>query len=54
MYYQVMTRINVEKFYHDLKEKSITATNTLEESACEVNISKDQEVGYLSSGNCFS
>ena len=36
-----MTRINLEKFYHDLNEKLITATNTLEDSAWEVNLSKN-------------
>ena len=32
-----MTKINLDKFYHDSKEKLITATNTLEGSAWEIN-----------------
>ena len=33
-YSQVMTRINLEKFYHDLNEKLLTGTKTLED-LCE-------------------
>ena len=36
-----MTRINLEIFYHDLNEKLITTTNILEDSAWEVNPSKN-------------
>ena len=36
-----MTRINLEKFYHELNKKLITATNTLEDSAREVNLRKN-------------
>ena len=36
----------LEKFYHDLNEKLITTTNT---SVFDVNLSKDQNVGYLTS-----
>lgn len=45
-----MTRINLEKFYHDLNEKLFIGTNTLEDSAWDVNLSENQEIGYLSSG----
>ena len=38
------------KFYQDLNEKLITAINTLEDFAWEVNLWKNQEVGYPSSG----
>ena len=41
---QVMTRINLDKFYHNLNEKLITATNALEDSAWEINLSKNKEV----------
>ena len=37
---QVMKRINLEKFYYDLNKKLNTATNSLEDSAGEVNQSK--------------
>ena len=36
-----MTRINLEKFYHDLNEKFIKATNTLENSAWNLNLSNN-------------
>ena len=45
-----MTNINLEKFCHYFNEKSITATTLLEYSTWEVNLSKKQELGYLSSG----
>ena len=45
-----MTRISLEKYYHDLNKKLITTTNTLEDSAWEVNLSKNYGVDYLSSG----
>ena len=35
-----MKRINLEKFYYDLNKKLNTATNSLEDSAGEVNQSK--------------
>ena len=35
-----MTKINLVKFYNDLNKKLITATNTLEDCAWEVNVSK--------------
>ena len=46
--YQVMARINIEKFYQDPNEKLVTATNTYDDSAREVNLSKNQEIGQLS------
>ena len=36
----VMTRINFEKFYHDLNEKLITVTNTLKDYPWEGNLSR--------------
>ena len=42
-----MARIDLEKFYHDVNERLITATNTLKNSVWEVNLSKNQEVRYL-------
>ena len=39
--YQVMARINIEKFYPDPNEKLVTATNTYDDSAREVNLSKN-------------
>ena len=48
--FQLIPSINLEKFYHDLNEKLITTTNTLNDSVLEVNLSKHQEVGYLYSG----
>ena len=46
---QVIARISLEKFCHNLNKKLITVTNNLEDSGREVNLSKNQEVGYLSS-----
>ena len=43
-----MTRINLEKFYHHLNEKSITVTSTLDDPVWEFNLSTNYEVGYLS------
>ena len=45
-----MARANLKKCYHDLNEKLITATNTFGDSAFEVNLIRNYEVGYLSSG----
>ena len=36
--------MSLEKFYHDLNEKVITATNTLGNSALKGNLSKNQEL----------
>ena len=47
---EVMTRTNLEKFYHNLNEKLIPTTNSLEDSAWEFLLSKNYEVGYMSSG----
>ena len=33
--------------YHDLDEKSITVTKTLDYSVLEIKLCKNQEVGYL-------
>ena len=35
-----MTRINFEKFCHDLNEKLITVTNTLKDYAWEGNLNR--------------
>ena len=43
----VVTRINLDKFNHDLNEKLIIATNNSDNPAWEVNLSKNQEVDYL-------
>ena len=42
---QIITRIH----YHDINEKLITATNTLDDSVLEVNLTNNQEVGYRAS-----
>ena len=42
---QIITTIH----YHDINEKLITATNTLDDSVLEVNLTKNQEVGYRAS-----
>lgn len=36
-----MARINIEKFYQDPNEKLVTATNAYDDSAREVNLSKN-------------
>lgn len=38
-----------QKLYHDLNERSNFATNTLDDSVSEVNLTKTQEVAYLTS-----
>ena len=38
---EIMTRISLGKFYHDLNKKLFTATNILEDSAWEFNLSKN-------------
>ena len=45
----VITRINLEKLYHDLRAKLITATNILDDSVFKVNLINNQEVGCLAS-----
>ena len=39
--------MNLEKLNHDLNETLITATNALDDSMFDVNLSKNLEVGYL-------
>ena len=39
--------MNLEKLYHDLNKTLITATNALDDSMFDVNLSKNLEVGYL-------
>ena len=38
---QVIARISLEKFCHNLNKKLITVTNNLEDSGREVNLSKN-------------
>lgn len=42
------TLSQLKAFYRDLKDKLITATNTWDDFALEVNRSKNHEVDYLS------
>ena len=43
------TTIKLEEFCYDLNEKLITAASTLDDSVSEINLSTNQEVGYLAS-----
>lgn len=46
---QVKTKIQLEKFSHDLNEKLNTFTNILDDRVLEFNPSNNQEKGYLAS-----
>lgn len=46
---QVKTKIQLEKFSHDLNEKLNTFTNILDDRVLEFNPSNNQENGYLAS-----
>lgn len=41
LFFQEVTRIDLDKYYNDLNEKLITSTNNSEVPAWEVNLNKN-------------